>query len=175
MKLIALITMIFVITGCFSLKRNSNSNQETVKNVDLVKYSGTWYEVARLPNSFEKGLVGVTATYTLRKDGKINVLNKGRKNTLDGIEKKAKAKAKIPDENEPGKLKVYFFPFIGGDYWIIDLDEENYQYAMVGSPSKKYLWILSRNKILKKEIYDTLLKKAENYGYDISKLYMTPQ
>lgn len=147
---------------------------EVVEKVDFEQYTGTWYEIARLPNRFEKGLKCVTATYKLREDGKITVINKGNK--IDNPEETEQVEgwAKIPNKKEPGKLKVTFFwPFFG-KYWIIDLDE-NYQHALVGSPSRKYLWILSRTKEMKERTYNNLLKTADEKGFDTSKMIVTEQ
>ncbi|MGB1004861.1 MAG: lipocalin family protein, partial [Salibacteraceae bacterium] len=117
-------------------------DKTVVKELVLEKYLGTWYEIARYDHSFERNLVGVTATYSMRDDGKIKVLNAGYKNTLDGKLSEAEGKAKIPNANEPAKLKVSFFWIFYGDYFVLELDE-NYQWAVIGSSSDKYLWILS--------------------------------
>lgn len=146
----------------------------TVKELDLNRYLGTWYEIARFPHSFEKNLVGVTATYSMRDDGKIKVVNQGYKNTLDGELSVAEGKAKIPDKSEPGKLKVSFFWIFYGDYFVLELDE-NYQYVMIGSSSPKYFWILSRTPQLSPEIYEMLLDKALKRGYNLKKLEKVPQ
>ena len=102
---------------------------KTVDKVELARFLGTWYEIARFQHSFEKGLVGVTATYSMRKDGKIKVINKGYKNSLNGKLSIAEGKAKIPDANEPGKLKVSFFWIFYADYFILELDNLNYQWV----------------------------------------------
>jgi len=107
-------------------------DKTTVKELDLNRYLGTWYEIARFPHSFEKNLVGVTATYSLRDDGKIEVLNQGFKNTLNGELSKAEGKAKIPDPQKPANLKVSFFWIFYAEYNVLELDE-NYRYAMIGS------------------------------------------
>ncbi|HEX7584249.1 MAG TPA: lipocalin family protein, partial [Prolixibacteraceae bacterium] len=146
----------------------------TVKTLDLNRYLGTWYEIARFPHSFEKNLVGVTATYSLNDDGKIEVLNQGFKNTLDGAPSKAVGKAKIPDKSEPGKLKVSFFWIFYADYNMLELDE-NYQYAMIGSSSDKYFWILYRTPQMESATYEMLLEKARKRGYNLDKLYKVPQ
>lgn len=143
---------------------------DVVKNVDINRYAGTWYEIARFPHSFEKKLAGVTATYTLRDDGRISVLNQGYKNTLDGKLKKARAVAKIPDKTQPGRIKVYFFPFFGAEYNILELDQEHYRYALVGSSSPDYLWILGRDPVMQDETYQMLVEKAAERGYDVGKL-----
>jgi lipocalin len=150
-------------------------DQTTVKELDLNRYLGKWYEIARFPHSFEKNLVGVTATYTLKPDGKIEVLNEGLKNTLDGERSKAIGKAKIPNKLEPGKLKVSFFWIFYADYYVLELDNINYQYAMIGSSSDKYFWILSRTPQMDPTVYNMLLDKARNRGYNLEKLYKVPQ
>lgn len=146
-------------------------NFSTIKNLDLQRYMGTWYEIARYDHSFEKDLTAVTATYELFPDGKIIVWNQGYKNTPDGKLKKAKGKAKQPDPSDPGKLKVAFFLFFYADYYILELDK-NYQWALVGSSSDDYLWILSRTPFLQKETLDHILSLAGARGYDTGKLIM---
>ena len=149
-------------------------DKNTVKELDLNRYLGTWYEIARFPHSFEKNLVGVTATYSLRDDGKIKVLNQGYKNTLDGELSVAEGKAKIPDKQEPGKLKVSFFWIFYADYFVLELDK-NYHYVMIGSSSPKYFWILSRTPQMSPEIYEMLLEKARQRGYNLDKLVKVEQ
>ncbi|WP_318348676.1 lipocalin family protein [Aquipluma nitroreducens] len=156
---------------------NTNSqmlDKTTVKELDLNRYLGTWYEIARFPHSFEKNMVGVTATYSLRDDGKIRVLNQGYKNTLNGELSVAEGKAKIPDPSEPGKLKVSFFWIFYGDYNVLELDE-NYQYVMIGSSTDKYFWILSRTPQMSPETYEMLLEKARKRGYNLDKLVKVSQ
>lgn len=151
-------------------KTNSQMiDKTTVKALDLNRYLGTWYEIARFPHSFEKNLVGVTATYSLRNDGKIKVVNQGYKNTLDGELSVAEGKAKIPDKSQPGKLKVSFFWIFYADYFVLELDE-NYQYAMIGSSSDNYFWILSRTPQMDSATYEMLLEKARKRGYNLEKL-----
>lgn len=141
----------------------------TVKELDLNRYLGTWYEIARFPHSFEKGMAGVTANYSLRKDGKIRVLNKGYKNGLNGKLSVAEGKAKIPDKSQPGKLKVSFFWIFYGDYNVLELDKD-YQYVMIGSSTNKYFWILCRTPQMDEASYNMLLEKARNRGYNLGKL-----
>lgn len=150
-------------------------DQTTVKELDLNRYLGKWYEIARFPHSFEKNLVGVTATYTLKDDGMIEVLNEGFKNTLDGERSKAIGKAKISNKLEPGKLKVAFFWIFYANYYVLELDAENYQYAMIGSSSDKYFWILGRTPQMDPAVYNMLLEKARQRGYNLEKLYKVPQ
>lgn len=147
-------------------------NTTTVKELDLQRYMGTWYEIARLDHRFERGLVGVTATYSMREDGKIRVLNQGYKNKLDGKLSVAEGKAKLTDE--PGKLKVSFFWIFYADYFVMELDQ-NYQWALIGSKLDKYLWILSRTPKLEESVKNLILGKAKNRGYDTSKLIWVEQ
>lgn len=141
----------------------------TVKTVDINKYAGTWYEIARLPNRFEKGLKCVTAEYRIKDNGKIDVINKGYSPKGIGEYKTANGTAWVPDPNFPGRLKVRFFWPFTGNYYIIALDE-NHTYALVGDPSRDYLWVLSKNIILEDSVYDDLLKIAEANGFAIENL-----
>lgn len=150
-------------------------DKNVVKELDIERYLGNWYEIARFDHKFERGLVGVTANYSLRDDGKIKVINSGFKNTLDGKFSEAIGKAKIPNpENEPSKLKVSFFLFFYGDYYVLELDD-NYEWAVIGSSSDKYLWILSRTPQIDDELYKQLLSKLTKRGYDITKLIKVEQ
>jgi lipocalin len=161
--------------SAYGCKSNSdNLDITTVKQLDLERYMGTWYEIARFDHPFERNLVGVTATYTLRPDGKITVINQGYKITFDGKLSQAKGKAKQPNPDEPGKLKVSFFLFFYADYYILELDK-NYKWVLVGSSTDKYLWILSRTPELEKEPLDYILEKARQRGYDTSNLIWVKQ
>jgi lipocalin len=150
-------------------------DKTTVKELDLNRYLGKWYEIARFPHSFEKNLVGVTATYRLKDDGNIEVLNEGFKGNLNGPLSRAVGKAKIPNKLDPGKLKVSFFWIFYADYFVLELDRVNYQYAMIGSSSDKYFWILSRTPEMDPAVYNTLLYNARKRGYDLGKLLLVPQ
>lgn len=136
----------------------------TVEKVDLNQYAGLWYEIARLPNSFEKGLECVTAQYAPDSKGKIEVLNRGY-SSEKGTYKTARGTARVPDLAYPGRLKVTFFWPFAGNYYIIDLDEQ-YRHALVGDPSRKYLWVLSRTRTMEAAVYDALLDKAESHGFE---------
>ena len=140
---------------------------ETVKGVKIEKYLGKWYEIARFPHSFEKDLEGVTANYSIRDDGKIKVVNTGWKKK---VKKTAIGKAYIPNPNDAAKLKVSFFWIFYADYYILELDTVDYQWALVGSSSDKYLWILSRTPKMDENLYRSILEKAKKRNYDISKL-----
>jgi len=136
----------------------------TVEKVEISKYTGQWYEIARLPNNFEKGLECVTATYTQKSNGKIEVLNRGYSSDK-GRYKTAKGKAWVPDSNFPGRLKVTFFWPFSGNYYILSLDE-NYQHVLVGDPSRKYLWVLARTKTLDEATYSRLMDHADKNGFN---------
>lgn len=143
---------------------------ETVENVNLERYQGTWYEIARIPNQFEKDLIKVTANYTIKDNGRIRVLNQGY-NTKKGKNEKAIGEAKVVG---PGKLKVTFFKPFYGDYYIMELDKD-YQYVLVGSPSRDYLWILSRTPQISDELYNELSKIASDANFDINRLVKVEQ
>lgn len=162
----------FILVGGCQTKNSEKMNISTVKELDLNRYLGTWYEIARFDHRFERGLVGVTATYSMREDGKIKVLNQGYENTLDGKLNTAEGKAKLT--SEPGKLKVSFFWIFYADYFVMELDE-NYQWALIGSSSDKYLWILSRTPKLESNVKNLILHKAAKRGYDTSKLIWVEQ
>jgi len=147
---------------------------QTVPQVDLPRYLGTWYEIATIPQRFQKGCTAVSATYTLRPDGKITVLNECRKDSINGKYKAAKGKAWVTDTLTNTKLKVQFFWPFSGAYWIIELDS-NYQYAVVGHPNRNYLWILSRSRKMGEPLYSDLLERIKNHGYDLSKIVRTLQ
>jgi len=169
---------ILVLTGLLialvSQLRADDRPLQAVPYVDLNRYIGTWYEIATIPQRFQKDCVAVTATYTLRDDGAIAVLNKCRKKTLDGELKEAKGKAWVVDKKTNAKLKVQFFWPFKGDYWIIELDAD-YQYAVVGHPGLKYLWILCRTPQIEESLYQDLLQRIASKGYDLSLIKRTLQ
>lgn len=147
-------------------------DNSTVNHLDIHQYMGKWYEIARYDHSFEKGMTHVYTEYTLEKDGKIKVINRGMKN---GEAKKITGKAKQPDPKEyPGRLKVSFFLWFYSDYYILDLDKD-YQYAIIGSSSDKYLWILSRTPEMSETRLKHILQKIVQRGYDVSKLVFVEQ
>lgn len=149
-------------------------DNSTVEELEIERYLGTWYEIARFPHRFEKGLAGVTATYSLRDDGKIKVVNRGYRDSLEGKLQEAVGKAKIPDPSDQAKLKVSFFLFFYGDYYVMELDED-YQWAMIGSSSPGYFWILSRTPQMDQDTLDMLLEKARARGYNLDQLIMVDQ
>jgi len=172
--LCALALIPFMLLACASLKEPSEPLLEVVSYVDLNRYTGTWFEIARFPHRFQEGCVGSRATYTLLEDGKIGVLNQCYKGSLNGEISSARGKAWVTETKTNAKLKVRFFWPFTGDYWIIDLGE-NYEYAVVGHPNRQYLWILSRTPEMDETLYDRILKKLRDQFYDVSKLSKTPQ
>lgn len=167
MKLIAASVLIVCAAGAVLAQRFT-----PVTGFSLDKYLGTWYEVARMPVSFEKGLSRVTATYSLREDGKVSVANRGVKK--NGKEAVAHGKAKFGAAKETGYLRVSFFGPFYADYIIVDLDSA-YQHALVAGSSDKYLWILSRTPHPDSLVVQRLVARAQTLGYDTAKLIMTPQ
>jgi apolipoprotein D and lipocalin family protein len=168
-KTLSIFIMILMFSSAYSQETPS-----VVSSVDLKRYQGKWYEIARLPNYFERKLKCATAEYNLREDGKITVVNKGHYISNTTKTSSVKGVAWVPDKNSPAKLKVQFFWPFSGDYWIMDLDKD-YQYVLVGDPDLKYLWILSRQKTLDEKIYLMLLQKAVDNGYDIKPVIKVAQ
>ena len=147
-------------------------DNSTVKHLNISQFMGKWYEIARYDHSFEKGMTHVYTEYALEKDGKIQVINRGIKN---GEAKKVIGKAKQPDPTKyPGRLKVSFFLWFYSDYYILELDK-NYQYAVIGSSSDKYLWILSRTPEMPEAQLKGILQRMAQRGYDLSKLVFVEQ
>ncbi len=144
-------------------------NLETAAKVELDKYLGKWYEIAHLPFKYEDDATDITATYSLLKDGNVGVLNECLK---DGKAKASRGKAKVVDKATGAKLKVTFFWPFYGDYWIIKLGE-NYQYSVVGTPNRKYLWILSRTPKMDQKLYFELTEFAKSKGFNTDNLIQT--
>ena len=144
---------------------------EVVPHVELEKYLGKWYEIAHLPAKFQEGCNETIATYTLSTDGNISVLNQC---TKDGKMKQAKGKAKVVDKNSNAKLKVSFFWPFYGDYWIIKLGN-TYDYSVVGTPNRKYLWILSRTPQMDDNLYSQIIEYVKLKGFDANKIIRTFQ
>ena len=153
------------------MKILSNNALEVVSHVDLQKYLGKWYEIGRLPTSFQEGCTETTATYSLLPNGKVSVLNECIRK---GKPKTAKGTAKVVDKNTNAKLKVTFFWPFYADYWIIKLDE-NYEYAVVGTPNHKYLWILCRTPQMREMLLLELVEFAKSRGFDMDILIRTRQ
>lgn len=163
-------------------KKNSDNMPElqTVSSVNVQRYAGKWYEIARYPNKFQRKCVGnTTATYAAKADGTISVVNQCV--LKDGALGKAEGEAKIVDTASNAKFETSFAPryksFLTSDwdnYWIVDLDE-NYQYAAVADPKRENLWILSRTPEMKDAVYQNILRRVEKLGFAPGKLTKTPQ
>ncbi|MBK9153304.1 MAG: lipocalin family protein [Chloracidobacterium sp.] len=175
--LIAAAVMVIWAVPAFS---QTPAKLEAVRGLDLNKYLGKWYEIAKYPNKFQKQCAGnTTATYSLKPNGRIEVLNECTKR--DGTRDSAKGEAKIPDKANNAKLKVRFapsalsfLPFVWANYWVVALGP-NYEYALIGEPDRKYFWILSRKPEMSDAEYQNLLRRAESLGFVPSKVEKTPQ
>jgi apolipoprotein D and lipocalin family protein len=170
----AILLLPLLFSGCASKDVNSMKPLETVNFVDLSRYVGQWYEIARYEHRFQEGCVGSKATYTMRDDGKINVLNECFDKSTSGKLRAAKGKAWVVDKETNARLKVSFFWPFAGDYWIIDLGKD-YEYAVIGHPNRKYLWILSRTPEMDENVYQSILDRLQVQEYDTSKLMRTDQ
>lgn len=153
----------------------AKADHSTVDALDLSRYMGRWYEIARFDHRFERGLKRMTATYTLLPNGTVRVENGGWKPGVPPVYKTAIGRAYLPDASYPGRLKVAFFLWFYADYYVLELDSEEYSYALIGSSSDKYLWILSRTPVLSEEVKKRLLATAEHRGYDTNRLIWTDQ
>ncbi len=178
-KLIAVI-LLLVFTGT-NMDMGGQEGMEVVSSVDFARYTGRWYEIARLPNTFQKNCAGeVMADYALLEGKQLSVINQCRLN--NGQLSKAEGRARLASEGGPtSKLKVRFapawlswLPAVWGDYWVIDL-EPDYGYAVVGTPDRKYLWVLSRSPQMEAETYSQIMRGAAGKGFDVSKLLTTKQ
>jgi apolipoprotein D and lipocalin family protein len=170
-----LICLALALVGVFSMVRVAFGEVplESVPKVDLSRYTGRWFEIARYPNRFERKCdSNAMATYSLRSDGKISVVNTCK--TREGKLTQSNGWAQVVDQKTSSKLKVTFFwPFFG-DYWIIDLSP-SYEYAVIGEPSRKYLWILSRTAKMNDKLYAEITGRLAAKGYDATKLELGKQ
>lgn len=166
--------LLIVVSMIFLSACAHNPSLNMVPQVDLKQYTGTWYEIASYPTSFQKGCIGTKATYSLRDDGDIDVLNQCYKKGFDADITSAKGKVWVVDKTTNAKLKVRFFWPFWGSYWVIDLGK-NYDYSVVGHPSRKYLWVLSRTPQMDDVLYYEILGRITQQGYDTSKLVKTIQ
>lgn len=171
---LVVLPLMFVVAACAptTTERLGLPPLEVVDSVDLGRYTGTWYELASYPQSFQEGCFATTATYTLRADGEIDVLNRCRKGSLQGEIDEAYGRARVVDTQTNAKLEVSFFRPFWGEYWIIDLAQD-YSYAVVGHPSRDYLWILSRTPTMSNEEYQGILDGIRAKGYPLDRLQKT--
>ncbi|WP_321301364.1 lipocalin family protein [uncultured Sphaerochaeta sp.] len=167
-----ILAMLVMLTSCATTGKYPPL--DTVSSLDLDRYLGSWYEIARYQHRFEKNLVGAKADYSLRDDGRIQVVNSGIKGELEGKITSVKAVAWRPDEGVPGRLKVRFFGLFTSDYLVFGLDED-YQWALVGSDDRDFLWFLSRTPEVSDATLDAMKAIAVEQGYDMEKLFLVPQ
>lgn len=174
-KLIALSALALAAGGAYLYFRNKAKKRyhalPVVPDLDIEKYLGKWYDIAHLPASFQKGCFNTQAVYSLEANGSVKVVNTCNKGSVHGREDRVEGCAKV-DPSSNAKLKVTFFWPFKGDYWILDVGS-NYDYALVGEPSRKYLWILSRQPFLDETIFDRLIDYANELGYSTNRLIMT--
>lgn len=160
---------ILFLTGCHWGSKPAVPPLAVVPGVDLTRYVGKWYEIAKYPNRFQKGCVGATAEYTLSDDGtRVDVVNRCR-DAESGKEKSVRGKARVVDPATNAKLSVTFFWPFSGDYWILALGEE-YEYAVVGTPDRDYLWFLARTPSINDELYGRLVDLARERGFDPARI-----
>lgn len=145
----------------------------TVELVDLSRYAGTWYEIARYPNRFQRGCVGSMADYRLLEDGEVEVVNSCR-DEEDGSLRRVTGRAWSVDPQGNARLKVSFFWPFRGDYWIMELGSD-YEYAVVGTPNRKYFWILSRTPEMDEGLYAAILERAREQGFDPARVTRSPR
>ncbi|MFM2018007.1 MAG: Outer rane lipoprotein Blc precursor [Bacteroidota bacterium] len=171
---LAFLAFSFVFTGFIPSEMKKDQPLQAVPFVDLNKYAGKWYEIASYPQSFQKGCHCTTAEYTLHEKGYVVVENRCNRDSINGPQSYIKGKAFAQKGTGNAKLKVQFFWPFRAKYWIIDLADD-YSYAVVGHPNKKYLWILSRTPQMNDSTYDQILNRVEAKGFDLRMLNKTPQ
>jgi apolipoprotein D and lipocalin family protein len=162
-----LITVQLILSAC-SISQNP---PKITDSVDLQKYAGKWYEIASYPMSFQKDCFCVTADYTLTNKGYVKVFNSCRKGSVNGKVKSITGKAFPVKGTNNVKLKVQFFWPFKADYWVID-KAEDYSWAVVSGPSRKYLWVLSRSPEMQKETWQYITARLRENGFDLGKLKM---
>lgn len=173
-RMLGMLGALAVVAGCAATttERLKLPPLQTVSHVELSRYLGTWYEIASFPQSFQRGCTATTATYTRSSDGDIDVLNRCRKGSPEGEEKSSFGRARIVERATNAKLEVSFFRPFWGDYWIIDLSAD-YSYAVVGHPSRDYLWILARQPSMPEDTYRSIVERLEVQGYETARLVRT--
>lgn len=165
--LLALAMLIFALTAYAESRKQLNTT--TVTNLDLQKFMGRWYEIARLDNRFERGMTDVVAEYTLLDDGTIRIVNSGMR---DGKYHQTVGRGKL--SSEVGRLRVSFFMFFYSDYNILEMAQDG-QWVLVGGNSPKYLWILSREKQLPADVINHIIGLARGRGYDTNALIFSAE
>lgn len=165
---------LLLVAATLACQTTSTQPLHVVDEIELERYLGRWYEIASLPQRFQEGCVATTANYTRLDATRIRVENECRDETFDGELRRAEGLAWVVDPDQSlAKLKVQFFWPFSGDYWVIELDPE-YRYAVVGHPSRDYLWILARTPTMDEALYERILKRSVAQGYDLGALRRTP-
>lgn len=175
--ILPLLVLALPLAACSTLEAGPVGNTavpQPAKAVDLDRYAGRWYELARYEAGFQKGCEGVTADYSLTEAGRVKVVNSCRKNGLDGKVETATGKAKVVEGSNNAKLRVSFFGPFYGDYWVLDRADD-YSWAIVGEPSGRYLWLLHRQPDPGAATLDALKSRAARLGYDLGLLRITKQ
>lgn len=162
------------LVSCGALTACQNAPLDVVDGVDLGRFQGRWYEIAHLPRATQIDCAATTASYKLKSDGELVVTNECNVGGLSGVRRQVTAKAVVTNAAVPAKLSVDFGGFFG-DYWIIDLDRDGYRYAVVGHPTRQYLWILSREPAMVEGTLAPILQRATQKGFDTSRLEYTKQ
>ncbi len=169
-----LILSTYIISISMNIQNHHPETLQTVPFVDINKYSGKWYEIASYPNRFQRGCNCTTAEYTMTTSGYLKVENRCNLESTTGPSSYIKGKATVVKNSGNSKLKVQFFWPFKAKYWIIDLAAD-YSYAVVSNPSRKYLWVLSRTPIMDDAIYNQILSRIHEKGFDLKKLKRTVQ
>ena len=168
---LALLLLVAALGAC----QSPSPPLRVVDDVDLDRYAGRWYEISSYPQRFQRGCVATTADYTLVGENRIRVENECREGSIDGELRRIEGVAWAANPNlREGKLKVQFFWPFSADYWIIELDPD-YRFAVVGHPSRKYLWVLARTPTLEPALYREVLERIRSHGYDLEGLNQTLQ
>lgn len=154
-----------MLSGCLGVP----ASVEPVQGFDLNRYLGKWYEIARLDHSFEEGLDNVTAVYSLRDDGGVNVVNRGFL-SKDDVYQEAEGRAYFVNDSDEGYLKVSFFRPFYASYVIFELDQDGYQYAFVSGPDTSFLWLLSRTPTVEQALLDHFIETSASLGFDTEEL-----
>ena len=163
-------SVVFILSGCVGIPEGI----KPVENFQLERYLGTWHEIARLDHSFERGLSKVTADYSLRDDGGLNVVNRGF-SADNNAWQEAQGKAYFVNDADKGHLKVSFFGPFYGSYIVFELDTIGYQYAFISGPNKDYLWLLARTPTVKPEVINKFISMSKSIGFDTSGLIFVNQ
>ena len=171
--LIVLVVATLIYISCrYATAASGQPQVTTAPKVDLQKYMGKWHEISRLEHNFQKYCIGSHAEYNLRSDGEVEVINRCI-DERDGSTKEAKGRAWSIDPASNSRLKVSFFWPFRGDYWIIELGEK-YEYSVVGSPDRKYLWILAREPVMDETLYITIVERLRKQGFPVDNLVRKP-